>query len=151
MFGAGSAHQGGDVVGQHLGRHVDDQGLLRQPGDGFEFEALLEAFECLLDAPSLVVEVADERGREVLGVQVGGEQAQLAVGRSRRTKRTSGAWAGQAQSRTSSALGVLSVTQASSCPERRNVLAAPQPLLLSQRMTKRMPRAMSNATNQAAG
>ena len=82
MFGAGSAHQGGDVVGQHLGRHVDDQGLLRQPGDGFEFEALLDAFECLLDTPSLVVEVAEERGREVLGVQVGGEQAQLAVGRS---------------------------------------------------------------------
>ena len=57
MFGAGSAHQGGDVVGQHLGRHVDDQGLLRQPGNGFEFEALLEAFKCLLDAPLLVVEV----------------------------------------------------------------------------------------------
>ena len=35
-----------------------------KPENGFEFEALLGAFDCLLDAPSLVVEVAEERGRE---------------------------------------------------------------------------------------
>ena len=36
VLGGCGAHQRGDVVGQDLGRHVYDEGLLAQPRDGFE-------------------------------------------------------------------------------------------------------------------
>jgi hypothetical protein len=35
MVGCVRAHQRGDVVGQNLGSHFDDQCLLRQPRDGY--------------------------------------------------------------------------------------------------------------------
>ena len=52
LLGGGQAHQRGDVVGQDFGRYVDQQRLLRQARDGFEFETVFEAFEGLFDAPS---------------------------------------------------------------------------------------------------
>ena len=48
-------------------------------------------------------------------------------------------------------VGGLSVTHVSSAPERMKVVCADQPLSLSQRMQKRIPRSPSNATSQAAG
>jgi len=48
-------------------------------------------------------------------------------------------------------LGAFTVTCACSAPERRNRLTADQPVSLSQRITKRMPRSHSSETNQAAG
>lgn len=42
VLGGGSAHQRGDVVGQDLGGHVDDEGLLAQARDGFEVQPMFE-------------------------------------------------------------------------------------------------------------
>jgi len=47
--------------------------------------------------------------------------------------------------------GAFNVTQLWAAPERKNVLAALQPLSLSQRMTKRIAPAFSKATSQVAG
>ena len=63
LFGGGRAKQRGDVVSQDFGRHVDQQGLLRQARDGFEFEAVLEPFEGLLDAPALAADRLSRQGR----------------------------------------------------------------------------------------
>ena len=76
-----SAHQGRDVVGQYLGRHVDDQSLLAQARDRFEMQPMLQALERLLDAPALVVEIGEQLCGEGLGVQVRGQQTDLAIGR----------------------------------------------------------------------
>ena len=59
MIGCGGAHQRGDVVGQNLGRHVDDQGRLRQPRDGFEVQHVLDQLEGFLDSPTLVIQVTN--------------------------------------------------------------------------------------------
>ena len=59
MIGCGGAHQRGDVVGQNLGRHVDDQGLLRQPRDGFDVQPVLDTLEGFLDSPALVTQVTN--------------------------------------------------------------------------------------------
>ena len=67
-----------------LWRHIDDQGLLAQARDGLEFETVFLALEGLLDAPARVVEVveiAEQGGREASAVEVGGQHADLAVGR----------------------------------------------------------------------
>ena len=64
-----------------LWRHIDDQGLLAQARDGLEFDAVFLALEGLLDAPALVVEIAEQGGREASAVEVGGQHADLAVGR----------------------------------------------------------------------
>ena len=80
VLGGGCTHQRGDVVGQDLGGHVDDQGLLAQPRDRFEVQPMLEPLECFFDTPALVVEIAEQRRREALSVQVGGEHADLAIG-----------------------------------------------------------------------
>ena len=77
LLGGGQANQRGDVVGQDLGGHVDEHGLLRQARDGFELEPLLEPFERLLNAPALVIEICEQLWRECLTVQVGGQRAQL--------------------------------------------------------------------------
>ena len=68
---SGRAHQGGDVVGQHLGGHINDQGLLAQARDALEFERVFQALEGLLDTPALVVEIAEQGGREGGAVEVG--------------------------------------------------------------------------------
>ena len=151
LMRSGRAQQRGDVVGQDFGRDVDQQGVLRQARDGFELEAVLEPFEGLLDAPSPVVELGKQLGREGFFVQVGGQNADLPLGAIWRTRRSLGATAGQPQSATSSARGLLIDTQACESPERRKFLAAVQPLVLSQRTTKRMLRALSSAMSQAAG
>ena len=67
VHGGRRAHQRRDVVGQDLGRDVDDQCLLRQTRDGFKVQAMLEPFEGLFDAPSLVVEVGSSpEGERIL-------------------------------------------------------------------------------------
>jgi hypothetical protein len=38
----GIAHQRSDVVGQHLGGHINDQRLLAQARDGLQVQAVLE-------------------------------------------------------------------------------------------------------------
>ena len=81
MIDCGRAHQRGDVVGQNLGRHVGDQGPLRQSRDGFEVQPVLDPFEGFLDSPALVIQVAEHRRQAMFGIDVGGEQANLAVGR----------------------------------------------------------------------
>ena len=53
-LGGCSAHQRGDVVGQDLGGHVDDEGLLAQARDGFEVQPMFEPLESFLGAPALV-------------------------------------------------------------------------------------------------
>ena len=45
IVGGRAAHQRGDVVGQYLGRHVDDQCLLRQPRHCLEMKSMLEPLE----------------------------------------------------------------------------------------------------------
>lgn len=52
-----SAQQRGDVVGQHLGGHVDDQSRLAQARDGLQVQPVLQAFERLLDAPTAVIQL----------------------------------------------------------------------------------------------
>ena len=59
----GQAQQCSDVVGEYLGGHVDEQGVLAQARDGFEVHAAFEALEGLFDAPALVVQRAEVGGR----------------------------------------------------------------------------------------
>ena len=67
LLGGRLTHQRRDVVGQDLGRDIDDQCLLRQTRDGFKVQAMLEPFEGLFDAPSLVVEVGSSpEGERIL-------------------------------------------------------------------------------------
>jgi hypothetical protein len=81
LLGGRRTHQGRDVVDQDLGRDVDEQRLLRQARDGFEVQAMLEPLEGLFDASTPVVEVGELLRRELRGVQVGDERANLAIGR----------------------------------------------------------------------
>jgi hypothetical protein len=75
-----AAVQRGDVVGQDLGGHIDDQRLLAQARDGLQVQAVLQTFERLLDTPALVLQLAEQGGREGLSVQVGDQHPDLAVG-----------------------------------------------------------------------
>ena len=68
-----SAQQRGDVVGQHLGRHIDDQRLLAESRDGLEVQAMLQALERFLDTPALVVQIAEGGSGDLLGAEVGGQ------------------------------------------------------------------------------
>jgi hypothetical protein len=77
----GSAHQRGDVVGQNLGRHVSDKGLVRQTRGRFKVQPGLDPLKCLVDSSALVKQVTERRGRALFGIDVGGEQADLAVAR----------------------------------------------------------------------
>ena len=63
VLGGCSAHQRGDVVGQDLGGHVDDEGLLARPRDGFEVQPMFEPLESFLDAPALACRVNSGPGR----------------------------------------------------------------------------------------
>jgi len=68
-----SAQQRGDVVGQHLGRHIDDQRLLAESRDGLEVQAMLQALERFLDAPAQVVQIAEGGSGDLFGTEVGGQ------------------------------------------------------------------------------
>ena len=70
-----------DVVAQDLGGEILCNSQLRQPCDMLEGEPVLEALEGFLDAPALVVQIDDDRGRETHGIeQVGHQHAYLAGG-----------------------------------------------------------------------
>ena len=47
------------VVAKDFGGNVLDHRLLTQTGNVFEIEAMLETFERFLDAPALVIELAE--------------------------------------------------------------------------------------------
>lgn len=149
---SGQADQRGQVVGQHLGRHVDDERLLAQPRNRLQVISMLEAFECFLNFPAGVVQVTEAFTGEIRRIQVDCQHPQPTGGRDVAHHAKFGSVVGaQPQSTTSCALGAFTVTCACSAPERRNRLTADQPLSLSQRITKRMPRSHSSETNQAAG
>ena len=76
----GGAQQRGDVVGKDLGGDVHEQGLLRQTRGAFQMQAVLEALEGFLDAPTLVVKVGEDLRREGAVVEVGGEHAHETIG-----------------------------------------------------------------------
>ena len=80
VFAGGGAQEGGDVVGQDLGGYVHEQGLLGQARDAFQVQPVLDAFEGFLDAPALVIEVAEDLGREVALVEIGGQHAHEPAG-----------------------------------------------------------------------
>ena len=80
VVGAAAAEQCAQVVGQDLGGEVLLQGEVVQPRRGLEAQTMLDALEGLLDAPALVIERAELRGRIRLGIeQVGHQDADLAV------------------------------------------------------------------------
>ena len=131
LIGGGLAQQRSDVVGQHLGGHVDDQRLLAQPRDGFEVQAMLEPFECFFNAPALVIEIGEGVARMGLRIQVGQERAELAVRRGLAYQAQPGRLARAAPVAHFIGAGCaqpLNVTQASAVPERRNFFVALQPL-----------------------
>lgn len=73
----GYRHQGLKVVADDFGGDVLEHCLLTQ----FEIEAVFEPFECFLDAPAIVVELAEAVGWKELGVeQIGHQHALLAIG-----------------------------------------------------------------------
>ena len=74
----GQAQQCSDVVGEYLGGHVDEQGVLAQARDGFEVHAAFEALEGLFDAPALVVQRAEIGGRCGAVIEVGHQHTQRA-------------------------------------------------------------------------
>lgn len=80
LVAGGQAQHRGDVVGQDLGGDIDEQGLLGQARDAFQVKAMLEPLEGFLDAPALVIEVAEDIGREVALVEVGGQHTHEAAG-----------------------------------------------------------------------
>lgn len=75
----GRAHQRGDVVGQNLGRHVDGQGLLRQPLCSFVVQRVLDPHEGVLDSSAMVIKVTEHRRCALLCIEVGGEADLAAV------------------------------------------------------------------------
>lgn len=80
VVSAAAAEQCAQVVGQDLGGEVLLQGEVVQPRRGLEAQTMLDALEGLLDAPALVIERAELRGRIRLGIeQVGHQDADLAV------------------------------------------------------------------------
>jgi len=79
---SGKRRQGLQVVADDFGGDILDHSLLSQSGDVFQIESVLEPFERLLDAPSLVVKLAEAVSWiEFLVEQVGHQHALLAVGR----------------------------------------------------------------------
>ncbi len=62
----GQCGQGLQVVADDLGGDILGYGLLGQSADMLQVEAVFEAFEGLLDAPALVVQFPEAKGREAL-------------------------------------------------------------------------------------
>ena len=73
LLSCGIAHQRGQVIGQHLGSHVDEQRVLAQARDALQLESMLEPFEGLLDTPALVIELGKRMGGHRLLGQIGGQ------------------------------------------------------------------------------
>lgn len=87
--------QGVEVVADHLGAGVLTGGEPSEAGSVFEFEAMLDAFERLLDPPALVIEIGEGCRRIAFGVEQGRhEYAHLARGVTWRIRRTEDAWRG---------------------------------------------------------
>ena len=68
------------VVGQDLGRHVDQRRVLAEAGDCLQVQAMLQAFERFLVAPSLLVARAEAMRRGLRGGEVGHQHPRLAIG-----------------------------------------------------------------------
>lgn len=66
--------EGFQVVAEHFGCNVLHDGELREAGDVFEVQTLLQSFERLLNPPALVVEIAKDRGWKFLGVHQAGHE-----------------------------------------------------------------------------
>ncbi len=90
-FVRGARQQRRQVVGQDLGRHVDQQCVLAEAEDGLQAQADLQALERLFDAPSLVVQRAEAvrwgrsagpRARWGQGASIARRQRPAARGRS---------------------------------------------------------------------
>lgn len=76
----GQAHQGGYVVGQHLGGHIHQLSVLGEARDSLQVQPVLLPLEGFLDAPALVVQVAEGGGRHLIGAEVGQQHTQLGAG-----------------------------------------------------------------------
>ena len=80
-FVRGARQQRCQVVGQDLGRDVDHQRVLAEPGDRLQVKAVFQAFERFLDTPALVVQTAEAMRRGLRGGEVGHQHPRLAVWR----------------------------------------------------------------------
>ena len=78
IFAGTHAYQSVEVVGQHLGVQINQHCMLRQPRDTFNFFPVLEPLVRLLNAPTLVVQIAKDRCREIHLWQIGGQHPDLA-------------------------------------------------------------------------
>lgn len=96
VLGCAAAEQGAQVVSQDLGGEVLLQGEVVQPRRCLQAQAMLDAFERFLDAPALVVERTELRGRVRLGIeQIGHQDADLAIRGDVANQAHSGGGAGQ--------------------------------------------------------
>lgn len=79
-FSHRDAQQRRHVIGQHFGRHIEFEGMLRQAADAFQMQPMFEPLERLLDAPSLVIERAEVFGSGQLAGHVSHQHPNLPVG-----------------------------------------------------------------------
>ncbi len=75
----GQCGQGLQVVADDLGGDILAYGRLEQSADMLQVQAVFEAFEGLLDAPALVVQSPEAKGREALLIEQVGHQDAVGV------------------------------------------------------------------------
>ncbi len=136
----GQCGHGLQVVADDLGGDILGYGLLGQSADMLQVEAVFEAIEGLLDAPALVVQFPEAKGREALFVEQVVRTRCSLFGAMWRIRRTRWGWRGHSSARASCLCGARGMTIRSRSPERRNWRTQVKPgSELSTRILQIMP------------